>query len=69
MLFTQETNKKNGIEELKDRQSPKDEVFDALKVEKTFLFVLEIGKYEVIFLYEFFIGVSKFVVTLRLSGL
>ena len=41
MLFTQETNQKNGIEELEDRQNPKNDIFEAIQAKKTSLSVLE----------------------------
>lgn len=44
-------------------------MFDALKMEKTPLFVVQFYKNFIIFLRKFLIGMSKQVVTLRLRGL
>ena len=69
MLFTQETNQKNGIEELEDRQNPKNDIFEAIQAKKTSLSVLEFYEKLAIFLRELLIGMSKLVVTLPLRDL
>ena len=69
MLFTQETNQKNGIEELEDRQNPKNEMFEALQTKKTSLSFFKFDEKLAMFLRNLFIGMSKQVVILPLSVL
>lgn len=63
------TNKKNGINDLEDRQSPKNEMFEALQTEKTSLSFFKFDEKLAMFLRNLFIGMSKLVIILPLSVL
>ena len=60
MLFTQETNQKNGIEELEDRQNPKKtKCLKPCRRKKTSLSFFKFDEKLAMFLRNLFIGMSK----------